>query len=283
MNLESDELINLINDESLKTKLDKEQVYKCFCKCLIKTIIDIHNKFKLLENFDIDNSFILGTNMFYNIFWMLIMHTNNIKLTIFFSVWAVLLFTEFVIMSREAHLDKEIYFNPTLIDAVTFAYKKTIGPIKLNNVNNNPNINNIIKIKNASKIINIIMQEHSKILFSLNNDPSILEEINLNIYTSVYKLFISVNDNNLINIIFDSVININNKNTNNYLNNILFLKLLFTLMHEKPDKINLIKYSHDFYYDLFDTYLIKQKITIKIDHIKNIKKNKIYNIIKNMI
>ena len=68
MNLDNNELINLINEEVNKNRYRLLKLYKCFSKCLVKTIIDIYKKFKLLKDFDFINSLILGTNMFHNVF-----------------------------------------------------------------------------------------------------------------------------------------------------------------------------------------------------------------------
>ena len=165
MDLEKNELIDLINEEvTLKASFEPTKLFKCFSKCLVKTILDIYNKFKDLDNFDLHNSIILGTNMFHNVFWILMLYSNNIKLTIFLSERSVLLFTEFILMSREAHIDKELYFKPTIIDAITFSYKKTIGPINISSIKNH-NAQRINTLKESTKILSIILQEYSKILF----------------------------------------------------------------------------------------------------------------------
>ena len=158
MNLNNTELINLINEEVNKNiDIDYLKLYKCFSKCLVKTVIDIYNKFKKLNDFDLINSLILGTNMFHNVFWILMTYSNNIKLTIFLSERSILLFTEFILMSRESHIDKDLYFKPTVIDAVSFSYKKTIGPIVFNNIKNK-NYNKLNNIRDTTCILKMIIK-----------------------------------------------------------------------------------------------------------------------------
>ena len=55
----------------------------------------------------------------------MINYTNNVKLTIFLE--AILLYTEFIIMSQDKTLVEEIYFVPNINDAIAFSFKKTIG------------------------------------------------------------------------------------------------------------------------------------------------------------
>tara|TARA_B100001758_G_scaffold240634_2_gene246448 strand:- start:417 stop:1049 length:633 start_codon:yes stop_codon:yes gene_type:complete len=50
----------------------------------------------------------------------------------FFSERAVLLYSEFIVMSRNPILNNDFNFTPSVNDALQFVYKKTIGPIKPN-------------------------------------------------------------------------------------------------------------------------------------------------------
>merc|ERR1712199_18956 len=91
----------------------------------------IDREIKNIENISVFNSVKNGLNMIYYIFWTLYVYTYNVKLTMFLTERAVLLFTEFIVMSRNPILNKEFRFIPNINDAITFALKKTIGPIKL--------------------------------------------------------------------------------------------------------------------------------------------------------
>lgn len=122
-----DELISFINKEKILKKVHYKKVFRFFSKCLKKSISEMYNKFSDLSN--INESIISGINMIYHIFFILVNYTNNIKLTIFLLERAILLYTEFIIMSQDKKMVDEIYFVPNINDAVSFSFKKTIGPI----------------------------------------------------------------------------------------------------------------------------------------------------------
>ena len=81
------ELIDFINQEKINKKVNGKKTFNYFSKCIIKSIIELNNKFKKIENKT--NSIISGINMIYNIFFILIFYSNNIKLTIFLVERAV--------------------------------------------------------------------------------------------------------------------------------------------------------------------------------------------------
>ena len=150
----SGELISFIDKERLAKKINFKKVFRYFSKCLRKSIIEMKIKFKDLAN--INESVISGINMIYHIYFILINYTNNIKLTIFLLERAILLYTEFIIMSQDKKMVDEIYFIPNINDAVSFSFKKTIGPILLNDMENNS--------KNASVNFNTKFLKETSIL-----------------------------------------------------------------------------------------------------------------------
>ena len=120
-------------------------------------------KFKDIAN--INESVISGINMIYHIYFILINYTNNIKLTIFLLERAILLYTEFIIMSQDKKMVDEIYFIPNINDAVSFSFKKTIGPILLNDMENfskNASVNFNVKFL---KEISILVKNIYKLYF----------------------------------------------------------------------------------------------------------------------
>ena len=127
------ELIDFINQEKINKKVNGKKIFNYFSKCIIKSIIELNNKFKKIENKT--NSIISGINMIYNIFFILIFYSNNIKLTIFLVERAVMLYSEFIIMSKDKKIIDDICFIPNINDAVSFSYKKTIGPLSINKLN----------------------------------------------------------------------------------------------------------------------------------------------------
>lgn len=194
----SGELISFINKERISKKVNYKKIFRYFSKCLRKSIIEMNTKFKDLSN--INESVISGINMIYHIYFILINYTNNIKLTIFLLERAVLLYTEFIIMSQDKKMVDEIYFIPNINDAVSFSFKKTIGPILLNDIDNtrkNASVNfntkflkeisilvrNIYKlffrkkcISEDSRFISLKIEENMETLDKLFQDKKILSE-----------------------------------------------------------------------------------------------------------
>jgi hypothetical protein len=72
----------------------------------------------------------------FNVFWILFAYTYNLTLTVFLSERSILLFTEFIILSKDPKINKEMCYMPNISDAMSFAYKKTIGPIHITNISN---------------------------------------------------------------------------------------------------------------------------------------------------
>ena len=138
------ELIDFINQEKVNKKINHKKVISYYNKCLVKTLVELDKKFNKLKNKT--NSVISGINMIYNIFFILIFYTNNIKLTIFLVERSILLYSEFIIMSQDKSVIDEICFVPNITDAISFSYKKTIGPLKISNLNIKYDISNINEI-----------------------------------------------------------------------------------------------------------------------------------------
>ena len=220
------DLIDFINKEKNNNSInnsDLTKIYKLFFKTLSKTIIDIESKLSDIDNINIESCITNGINMVYYIFVSILSYTNNIKLTMFFSERALLLYTEFIIMSRNPILNDDLNFTPSINDALMFVYKKTIGPIIVSDIVCNKHMN-ILKLtvlnlkyiilavrkyillkKKSIKseynylvdlVINFISQQ--LLIAHKIGDPNIIAEY---IYTEL-KFFLDYNISNLINIIY---------------------------------------------------------------------------------
>jgi hypothetical protein len=178
------DLINFINQEKTEKKIGLKKCFKYFNNCLIKSIIELNNKFINIKNKN--ENIIGGINMIYYIYFLLISYSNNIKLTIFLLERAILLYSEFIIMSQDKKIIDEICFVPNITDAVSFAYKKTIGPLKIQNINKFKKEN--YYVKDISWIIKNIFQQ--KFLVSNKIDISKnLTEINIILETNLFNIF----------------------------------------------------------------------------------------------
>ena len=185
------DLIDFINNEILNiviTNNDLLKISKLMNKSLIKTLVDITDKTQKL-NINLNETIINGLNMIYYIFIIMLSYTKNIKLTMFFSERAILLYTEFIIMSRNPILNNDLNFTPNINDALQFVYKKTIGPIKIKQLNNNKQI--YILKQSGLDIKNILLKLQKYNIYS----NEIYSE-----YSILYEDMISFLSNQLISI-----------------------------------------------------------------------------------
>ena len=191
--LENEDLVSFINKErEVRSKLNVSKAYRYYCKCANKGIWEIYSRFKIMKDINMDIAISLATNMIFHIFWILINYTNNIKLTIFLIERAILLFIEFVVMSRNSQNTIGVNFVPNIQDAINFAYKKTIGPI-------NPSIiedKELSVARNASYDIKYIL--HKLFLKTIYQQDQISNTINEDLMNNdqIFTYMTESNDNN---------------------------------------------------------------------------------------
>ena len=140
------ELMKFINKEKkIFMTFNYHKIYKCFSTCLLKTFLCCVNK---LET---KSQVVACINVMYHVFWIIINYSKNLSTTIFLSERSILLFNEFILMSNNPSINKDLYFTPNITDAINFAYKKTIGPICLKNMPKSKLSNNcLILLKNMA-------------------------------------------------------------------------------------------------------------------------------------
>ena len=282
MNIENNsDLIEFINKEKLNySALNHNKVFRYFTRCLIKTIKDINEKF-MDKNSEIDfkNGVIMGTNMLFHVFWILITYTNNIKLTIFLTERAILLFTEFILMSKEPNIKEDLCYSPNITDAISFAYKKTIGALKTSELLVSSSTQ-IIYLKESALAMKMFLQE---CYLNYYNDDSLeeeLEKINTNFRALLFKIYYNSNNHYIYEKITNLIYHLNN-----YKKFIIFMKVYLDLfLHVINKKIN-VKKLHlifDNAYDKFKNFDINENINIA-DYKKSIlfndmKKNVYYQL-----
>ena len=139
MNIDNNtDLMLFINQEKIENfKVSSKKVYIYFYKCLQKTIVELDSKFLELKENERRDCVVNGTKMFFYVFYSLLTYSNNLKLTIFLAERALLLYSEFIIMSRDKKVIDDYYYKPNLNDAISFAYKQTIGSLSLNELKTN--------------------------------------------------------------------------------------------------------------------------------------------------
>ena len=254
------ELIQFLNQEKLNKKINIKKIYTFYNKCLIKSIINLNNKFINIENKNIciEN----GINMIYYIFFILIFYTNNIRLTIFLLERSILFYTEFIIMSQDKKLIDQICFVPNINDALFFTYKKTIGPLEICNMKVK---NEQIFIREICKSINLIYKDSININNNINNLNTIQKEISIDLYT-----------------LFNKINNLEFNNIHYLINEMLNLDLVFR------KKLFIIKLfllicnnSNTNKYNKIYNRIINELDNITNFQLQNIKEYKIYKILIN--
>ncbi len=177
---DDEDLVSFINKEKQSLEnLNIYRAYRHFCKCINKGACSIYSRFELIKDINMSEAVISGTNMMYYVFWILLSYSYNTKLTIFLTERAVLLFIEFIVMSRNTS-NIDLNFIPNIKDAINFAYKKTIGVI-VPNFNDNDELK---AAKNAAYDITYILQECFLInVCQKNNFKDNLDRSNIDTYT----------------------------------------------------------------------------------------------------
>ena len=212
--IKNNTLANFINNEVILTKLNYKKSLLYFNTCCIKSIIEINKKFLKLDKYKLE--MIMGLHIFYHVFFVCLSHTNNLTFTIFLTERAILLYTEFIIMSRDNNIIKDLQYYPSISDAILFSYKKTIGTININFKNN------IDSLKTCCLILRTIY-----IGYYLNNTVLVhqeLKDINSLFSDKLYNYINKYNKHSLIKQIINII-----DNNNNYYYRLLYLKIIIEL------------------------------------------------------
>ncbi len=124
---ENNDLLEFINNKCMTKKdnnIDSLKVYYLFTKsiknALLKTYQQQSNYYDSISCVD----------LIYNIFWIIFNYSLNPKLTMFMCDRAVLLFNEYINISKTYGS-----MDTNMIDVKQFIINKTIGPLKLNKEN----------------------------------------------------------------------------------------------------------------------------------------------------
>ena len=204
----------IISEKKTPTINNIHKTLKLFIKCIYKSIVEIYFKLKDLENIDYNLLIYNSCLLIYNVYWIIYSNSYNIKLTLFLTERSILLYTEFIIMSRNPSLNTDINFIPNIKDAMNFSLKKTIGSLKYNTLKNKKmndlllyyrnityDIKNIyynlltIIIENKKKNTHFLNIENNKSEIEILNETKILHFFD-KILILLYKQFISIYKNN---------------------------------------------------------------------------------------
>ena len=198
------DLLQFINQKKQETiDVSDKKIVTNYCKVISNSIL------KCYEKVSIDKYCIICMETINHLFWVLFMYSKNLKLTMFLCDRAILLFNEYIIMTKsniQSFTDKE---NEHLTDVKSFVYKKTIGPLTLNSLYfKDKDIKHIIDICNILKIsytnFTIYFLQNNKDT-SLDTVPvltNILNEI-FNNYSDILLNNITKDNNCILNILED--------------------------------------------------------------------------------
>lgn len=152
--------LNLLLQKERKkiNELDKNKVILFFTKCFKKTLSELNIKFENLANKN--HAVQLGSNLMFNVFWIVLNYSNNLKLTIFFAERSILLFIEFILLSNDPKISRELCYIPNMSDALSFSYKKTIGSLTLDSV---CSYGRHLYLYNTCLIIKSLLQKHENV------------------------------------------------------------------------------------------------------------------------
>ena len=240
----NNELEIFIDDKKLNTKLEDEIIFNYYAKIIHSCIEKIYKKFKNLEYL------FSALETIQNIYIIIINYSNNIKLSMFLSERAIILYQEYIELS--ININEEVNLKTIKI----FVYKKSIGNIISNENNISYDISNlcILYKKFLYLIINSNITNINNLLSIRDNYKEIFFQ-----YLTFYQLdFLEdlLYSNNLniqeINCILYKI-NMYSYLLDNSLNQDNILTILIEKFNKDKDKINDLKdieiniYEKDFY------------------------------------
>ena len=228
---------------------------------------------KTFEKFNINAYCLECMNTINNLFWIILSYSNNLKLTMFLCDRAILLFNEYILMTKKMIYDKNSTEIDNLSEVKIFIYKKTIGPIILKdqcNAKSKIKSKNIIIHDKLRTIGNITYNSHSNIFLTLCKENVSLEEITseLEIYTNnfnstIIELLNTMDKKHLevVTYIFDNIIENQQFNDFSIIQKYNSLYILCNIV----GKLDIIKVDKTVY---IDNIINKCKTNYKLKYIK---------------
>ncbi len=198
------DLLQFINQKKQENiDVPNKKIVTNYCKVITNSIT------KCYEKVSVDKYCIICMETIDHLFWVLFMYSKNLKLTMFLCDRAILLFNEYIIMTKSSIQGLTSKDNVHLTDVKSFVYKKTIGPLTLNSLHfKKHSIKHIIDICNIFKTlyinftINFLQNNEDHVDNSTLQLTSCLEEIFAN-YLDVFLNNITSDNNSLLPIIED--------------------------------------------------------------------------------
>jgi hypothetical protein len=177
---ENIDLLNFINKKRLDNNdVEPKKIFFLFTKSIRTSVINTYSQHRNL-------AFSLScTDLITNIFWLIYTYSYNAKLTMFMCERAVLLFNEYINISKTYGNEKT-----NLLDVKQFIINKTIGPLKLPSKENSYDISEINTL--GDLYIKFIYSVFTKIIQLDNfyyNYEDFFESISCILSNIMYKIY----------------------------------------------------------------------------------------------
>lgn len=252
------DILQFINQEKRKPNVnDINRIFKFFLKIMNKSSYEIYIKIKNVVDLNLNYIIKCGTDLIWHVFWIIYSYSFNIKLTMFLSERCILLFTEFILMSKNPILNNDLNFIPNINDALQFSIKKTIGPLKIPIIKSLKIKEIIYQYKNLSfdykyltqNIFETLICNYHKHIEKDHQNYESFDLIENNLFTK-NKDILDLLDN-IINNYNKSILNINNLNLSQDQNVIyIIIKNSFNKDFNLNIKLCIFKIYLELYYDL---------------------------------
>jgi hypothetical protein len=230
------DLLNFINKKRLgNNDVEPKKIFFLFTKSIRTSIINTYSQHRNIL-FTIS-----CTDLITNIFWLIYNYSYNAKLTMFMCERAVLLFNEYINISKTYGNEKT-----NLLDVKQFIINKTIGPLKLPSKENSYDISEINNL--GDLYIKFIYSIFTKIIQLDNfyyNYEDFFESISCILSNIIYKIYhLGIRD---------------------YIE-IQLTKLASYDIHDLPREVNLLKIKLELFYYSYE--LINNEIeSIKLSEL----------------
>ena len=246
--IKDSELIKFINEKkNCDEAIDPNKLYYYYSKVVklayIKTYIRLNN-YKYAK---------ICADIIENIFWLIFQLTLNIKLTMFLSERSIIMFSEYIFLSKDDNIT----------NAKLFVYEKTIGVINISEFKTKKESSVLInRIKHISAHCENINQFYHHILSIENNE----DEYNTtsNYFENIINIFNLFPDTKIIyKVLFDILLSINMPILSKI--NLLFIICHVFYIKNRPfdDLRKLEKYINGYNLKEIDTIYINQ---VDIEH-----------------
>ena len=178
-------------------------------------------------------------------------------------------------MSKEPNIKEDLCYIPNITDAVSFAYKKTIGALKTSELLVSSS-SQIKYLKESALIMKTLFQE---CYLKYNNEDNLLDKleyINLNFRSLLFKIYYNESNHYIYEKITSIIYNIED-----YDYRLLFIKVYLELFLHVLNK----NISKNKLYLLFDTTYekFKDNSVYKFTELKNFKKTILYSDMKKYV